>query len=63
MMKILTVNVDLQVRGDDKFINLLGAVLGEKKSLVATDDLSIWEYDPETTVKEVTVAPAGDLNK
>lgn len=63
MMKTLTVSVDLQLEGDDNFIDLLGAVLGEKKSLVATNDLSIWEYDPATTVKKVTVAPVGDLRE
>lgn len=55
MNKRLTVNVDLDVTGEDAFIDLLGAIVGEKKSLSFLKDISIWEYDPETTVKTVTV--------
>lgn len=58
MNKRLTVNVDLEVEGDALFIDLLGEIIGEKKNLAYTKDRSIWDYDPDTTVKTVTVEEA-----
>jgi hypothetical protein len=48
-MKRLTINLNLVVEGEDRFIELLDAMVSDKKSTVLTKDagLSVWEYSPE----------------
>lgn len=56
-LKKIVINVDLVLNNrNPEFAELLSAILEDKKDLMLTDSLNLWDYDPQAVFQSVVVS-------